>query len=210
MKLNFNSKLLVPIVTILIAGTAAAFGQGAAAPAAPGAAAPAGGGRGGGGGGGAVGTPGLALPLQPYQLLVGIRGNNTNSLTDLELTSITRAEESFQKEIDAANAARALVASATFAQPLNAADLNAKLQALADSELQNALKQSDAYAKLLVEFKDVPAGRIQTMRSALGTAGTGGAGGRGGGGGGAPRGAAPAAPGGAAPGAAPAAPRGGN
>ena len=163
---------------------------------------------GGGLGGGVAGTPGLALgPLQPYQLWVP--GGRGQALTDLELTAIARAEESFQKQIDAVTAARETAVNATFVTPLNPADLNAKLQVLASAELQNALAQAEASAKLLVEFKGASPAKLTAMTQALGNPASAGLGG-GGGAGGAPAAPAPRAGGAAGAAPVPAAPRAGN
>ena len=184
---------------VLIVGSTVTFGQAAQAPgAAPAAAAGgaaggggAGGGGGGRGGGGGVGTPGLALPMS--SLVRDIRGD-ANRITDLELTTITRAELKIDKELTAVGAARTAAATAVFAQPADPAGVTAILQALQQAELTAARAQADAYAGLLAEIKGASPERIALIQGAFGNVGGGGRGGGGGGRGGAPGGA----PGGAA------------
>ena len=193
--------LLLTAQTSYAQGAAAAGGADGANPAQA-AGARRGGGGGGLGGGGATGTPGLALPLEPFGLYVP--GGRGQALTDLELTAITKAEEGFKTQLDAVANARDAVVAAAFTLPSNPANLTSKLQSLSNAELQNALAQADAYAKLLVEFKGATPGKLAAMTSALGNPGGGGGRGGGGGGGGAPRGGGGAG----APAPAQAAPRG--
>ena len=198
--MNMSKHLLLPTVAILFAGITVAFGQGgqnppaAAAPNLPGAAPGAPGGRGGGGGGrGGGGTPGLGAPAAS----LWIPGGAAGALTDVDLTALTRFDESIEKVLDAQAVAARELLNATFSTSANPASLAAKLQVLADAELALASARADGFDKVRTELKVTTPQRLQTVIQAINSRG-GRAGGLGGGGGGAApggRGAAPGVPG---------------
>jgi hypothetical protein len=135
-----------------------------------GAAAPAGAGGGGGGGfgGGGRGTPGLGAPaIDLYTAIV-----RTPVLNDLELTSVTRMEESFAKENATATAARDAVIRTAFSGPANPPGLAARVQDLANTEYELAIARANAWANLRTEFKSVTPEKINAITTALNNPGT--------------------------------------
>ena len=207
-----SNRTIFMTVAIFATGATLAFGQGqqnpppaAGAPNAPGAAPGGAGGRGGGGGGGGRGgggTPGLGAPAAS----LWIPGGAAGALTDVDLTVLTRYDESMEKEVDGQAAATRALAAATFAMPADPAALSAKVKTLADAELALALRRADGFSKLQTDLKITTPQRLQTVIQAISTRG-GRAGGLGGGGGGGAPGGRGAAPG-AGPGAPPTAPAG--
>jgi len=157
---------------LILAGVSSAFAQG-------------------GFGGGNPGTPGLALPAE--DLYFGVV--RVPPLDDLELTAVTRFEETFAAESRAVRVAEEALLAASLAVPANANDVRARVQALANAEMALALKRADGWGKLKAEIGNVTPDKmnalVAAMSSPTGTGTTGGGRG-GGGGGGAPRGGAPA------------------
>jgi hypothetical protein len=141
----------------------------------------------------AVASMAIAEPtVGPYvQAPGGQGGGRGRALDDLELTLITRAEESFWPQANALTKARAELLRASLQLAPNSAALAAKVQAVADAEMAYALSRADAFAKVKVQLKATTPAKLDTILRAMSDpAGTGG----GGGGGRAGAAAQPAAP----------------
>ena len=100
------------------------------------------------------GTPGIALPVE--NLYKPVSAGRT--YTDLELTSLTRAEEDTANQavlegvgklVKAANDARAALVTASLTVPTNAANLETKAKALADAETALANARATTLAPLV-------------------------------------------------------------
>lgn len=124
------------------------------------------------------GTPGIALPAE--NLYKPVSAGRT--YTDLELTSITRAEEdtanqavldAVAKLVKAANDARTALVAASLAVPANAGNMEAKSKALADAEtaLANARATtlSPLVKKILPKANDT---QIKAVASSMETRAT--------------------------------------
>jgi hypothetical protein len=127
--------------------------------------------------------PTVGAPVQAHGGQNGARGR---TLDDLELTALTRAEESYLPQLSAVATARAELLKASLSAPTTVA---AKAQAMATAELALALSRADAYAKLKVQLKSTTPARNEAIMRALNDATANTGGGRGG----APAAAAPAA-----------------
>jgi len=135
----------------------------------------------------ALAEPTVGAPVQAYG---GQAGGKTRTLDDLELTALTRAEESYLPQLSALAAARTDLLRASLTAP---ASIAAKAQAVANAEQALALSRADAYAKLKIQLKATTPARNEAIMRALGDATANTGGGRGGA-------AAAAAPAAAAPG----------
>ncbi len=126
-----------------------------AAAAAPGAAAtPAAAARGGGGGGrGAAGTPGIGAPAQ--QLYIPWGGAN-RAFNDIELTELTKFDESLAKEMKAQLDASKALLDAPFATGATPALLQQRASDLAQAELNLALARAANFNKLKTALKVGP------------------------------------------------------
>lgn len=133
----------------------------------------------------AFAEPTVGAPVQAHGGQGGARGR---TLDDLELTALTRAEESYLPQLSALVTARADLLKASLSAPATVA---AKAQALANAELALALSRADAYAKLKVQLKSTTPARNEAIMRALNDA-TANVGNTGGGRGGAPVAGAPA------------------
>jgi len=106
--------------------------------------------------GGTPGTPGLGAPaIDLYAAGVAgsrARGNSSN-LNDLETTAITRMELQLVSQMNAVTAARSALTEASYRLPVNQADLQAKVQALADAESALALARADSFPRIKAELK---------------------------------------------------------
>lgn len=100
------------------------------------------------------GTPGIAIPA--VDLYKPVTAGRTYS--DLELTSITRAEEdtanqavldAIGKLVKAANDARTALVAASLMVPANASSIEAKAKVLADAELAVASARAATLAPLV-------------------------------------------------------------
>jgi hypothetical protein len=111
------------------------------------AAAPAGG---GGGRGGAQGTPGMAAP--ETNLYVPVGGAN-RAFNDLELTALTRFDESMEKEITAQAKASTDLVAASLSLPVNPATIQARANALATAEIALAQARAAGLGKLKADLK---------------------------------------------------------
>jgi hypothetical protein len=149
------------------------------------------GGRGGGGGAGGRGgggTPGLGAPA--VQLYVPSGGAN-RAFNDIELTAITRYDESMEKEIKALSDANAALLKAVFTIPASSAAIEAAVNAQASAEQALAVARANGVGKLKADLK-LSAAQIAvlptavTVRGGRGTMLGGGAGRAGGAGAGAP------------------------
>lgn len=118
------------------------------------------------------GTPGIALPAE--NLYKPVSAGRT--YTDLELTSLTRAEEdtanqavleSVGKLVKAANDARAALVAASLTVPANAANMEAKAKALADAE--TALANARAITLAPLVKKILPKANDALIRAAAST-----------------------------------------
>jgi len=121
----------------------------------------------------------------------GQGGAMNRLLNDVELTAITRAEESYLPELNAVVKAREGIVEASLTSTPNSAQIRQRIQAIADAELALALRRADAFAKLKSDLHVTDPDKIEALASSVG--GNVG-GGRGGGG----RGGAPAPAAGAA------------
>ncbi len=177
MKQSNSSIRVASVVAAFALSAFSAFAQAPAAPAAGGAAA--GGARGGAGGGGRGGIP-------------GITAEQTAKVNELFTTGLAA-------ETAAVTAARAELATATFADKKDDAAIKAAVGKVQAAELALANKRAAAFATLqgsAEKFNEAQVTAFIAAGGALPAAGRGGAGGGGGGGG---RGAAAPAAGGAAP-----------
>jgi len=126
------------------AGGAAAGGGGGRGGAAG--AGGAGGGRGGiGGGQGQGGTPGLGAPAADLYIPYG--GFN-RAFSDTELTRLTQFDELMTDQIRAQREATEALRTAVFSGGANAATLQARINALADAELELALARANGFGSL--------------------------------------------------------------
>jgi len=126
--------------------------------------------------------PTVHAPVQAYG------GGRTVVLNDLELTAITRAEESYLPQVNAVTKARAELDAIAFQLPMNQAELTRRVNALGAAELALALSRADAFGRLRTELTITSPDKLQLVaQSVSGDTSTGG---RGGGG----RGAAPTFP----------------
>ncbi len=121
----------------------------------------------------AFGEPTVGAPVQAHG---GQNGARNRNLDDLELTALTRAEESYLPQLSALITARSELLKASLQAP---ATVTAKAQALANAELALALSRADAFAKLKLQLKSSTPARNEAIMRALGdaTANTGGRGG---------------------------------
>ena len=117
-------------------------------------------------------VPGIALPAE--NLYKPVSAGRT--YTDLELTSLTRAEEdtanqavleSVGKLVKAANDARAALVAASLTVPANAANREAKAKALADAE--TALANARAITLAPLVKKILPKANDALIRAAAST-----------------------------------------
>jgi hypothetical protein len=132
------------------------------------------------------GTPGLALPA--INLYVPVGGPN-RAFNDLELTAMSRFDESMMKEVKAQLvASQALVEAALASPAAPAAVVQARAAALGEAELALALARNERFGRLASELKITPE-KMPALLQAMNN-----------------RGGAGAGRGGAAPAAAPAAP----
>jgi len=118
------------------------------------------------------GTPGIALPAE--NLYKPVSAGRT--YTDLELTSLTRAEEdtanqavldAVGKLVKAANDARTALVAASLTVPANAANLEAKAKALADAEVALANARATTLAPLVKKI--LPKANDALIRGAAST-----------------------------------------
>ncbi len=116
------------------------------------------------------GTPGLALPA--INLWVQQGGAN-RQFTDLEMTAMTRFDESTEKEVRAQLDAETAVLAASLTTPLNPATLQAKIDALAQADTALAAARSNGLVKLKTDLK-LPPGKIPALMTAVTTRGAGG------------------------------------
>jgi hypothetical protein len=120
------------------------------------------GGRGGGG------TPGLGRPMPDGGLPT--EAIQPNTLNDLEVTQITRAELNgpLPAAAQAVRVARDALLAATFTIPSNAADIRAKSQALAQAEIVLAGARADVYAQLRTSMGNLSAEKRAALINELG------------------------------------------
>ena len=124
----------------------------------------------------------LAEPtVGPYvQAHGGQNGGRGRALDDLELTLITRAEESFWPQANTLTKARIELVRASLTLAPNSPALAAKAQAVADAELAYAVSRADAFAKVKAQLKGAPPAKLEAvLRAMADPAGTGSTGGRG-------------------------------
>jgi len=99
----------------------------------------------------------------------GQGGSMNRLLNDVELTAITRAEESYLPQVNAAVNARNELVAASLASS-SAVDIQAKARAVADAELALALRRADAFERLRSQLRiDIsdPA-RMQALAASVG------------------------------------------
>lgn len=113
--------------------------------------------------GGGAGTPGIGRPI-PEGGIVS-ESLRPNTLNDVEVTAITRAELQgpMADAVAALREARAALQAATFITPVNRNDLAAKVEALAQAEVALAIARGDVYRALMREMPDL----TEAKRNAL-------------------------------------------
>jgi hypothetical protein len=120
--------------------------------------APAGGGGGGGGRGGAP-TPGVGAPAVNLWVPVG----RNRPFNDIELTAMTRYDESMEKEIKAQSDARNALVALTLSPGANAAAIQAAATTLASADLALATAQAGGFSKLKADLKVVSTEQVQNL-----------------------------------------------
>jgi hypothetical protein len=108
--------------------------------------------------------PTVGPPVQAHGGQNGARGR---ALDDLELTAITKAEESFWPQANALAKARAELLRSSLQLAPNSPALAAKAQALADAELAYSQSRADAFAKLKVQLKASTPAKVETLLRAM-------------------------------------------
>jgi hypothetical protein len=108
----------------------------------------------------------------------GQNGARNRLLDDIELTTITKAEETFWPQANTLTKARAELVRASLELAPNSPALVAKTKAVADAELAYALSRADAFAKVKVQLKVSSPAKLEALLRAMSDpAGTGNTGG---------------------------------
>jgi hypothetical protein len=120
----------------------------------------AGGGRGGGGGGGFGGAGGAGgrggAPGGAVSLYIPLGGAN-RAFNDIEVTALSRYDESMEKEIKAVSDANEALVKAALTVPSNPAAIEAATRTLATAEQALAIARANGFAKLKTDLKLSPA-----------------------------------------------------
>jgi len=96
-------------------------------------------------------TPGFGRPMIDLYAagVAGSRARGSSSMfTDIETTAMTRFEEKMENELAAVRTARAAVQEITYALPVNQAEIQRRINALAAAELALALRRADEFPAL--------------------------------------------------------------